>query len=104
MYMDIDRNGQHFLHTYPEIFDNLNNYAVIRNVDDRFCKYTVFNRTNNSYVILEVENDLTAELMIQKGVPVYDDVSQAKNPDYEPFSLKWDDQKKEWIKVSHKDL
>jgi hypothetical protein len=97
-------NEQQLLQAYPEIFNNLSDYAVISNKGDKPLVYTIFNRTTNGYVLVEEESDKVAELMLKKGALLYDSIEEAWNPEYEPHSLKWDDNKKEWVKVYHKDL
>jgi hypothetical protein len=82
---------------FPEILSSLKDYALIKN--NSGLPYTIFDVTNQAFVLVEIHYDDLVSLMLQRGVKVANNLNEVKDPDHKFYIMQWDKEKKEWIKV-----
>lgn len=81
---------------YNDILSNLTHFALIKTPDSGY--YQIFDIRNQSTIYIEYKHDIVVKLMIEGGVKIVNDIKEVENPDFIRYMVKWDDEKKDWVK------
>ena len=90
---------EELLKEHAEIFENLNEYALVRNPEGTYSKFKIVHIINMSYVLIEEHAEDVKNLMIEKGVKIADSEDEIKPADFKPHQLIWDDESKAWRRI-----
>lgn len=81
---------------FKEIFDHIADYALIRVAGGGFIIYHI---TNRSYVISEQNLQSLIKLLLEENITVANSVEEVNRPGFVRYFMKWDEQKKEFVKT-----
>jgi hypothetical protein len=87
------------LKLYADIFENLADYALVRNQDGIYSKTKIVYKPTMGFVLIEEYAEELKELMIKRGVAIADSEDEIRPSDFKPHQLIWDEEKKEWRKI-----
>ncbi len=91
------------LEEYKHILDNINDYVLLKSELKNF--YGIYHIKSDSDVLINTTEDVYEELfaaMKNSGVKIVDSVDEVRDATIERYHLRWDAEKKEFVKVLKK--
>jgi hypothetical protein len=88
------------LEEYKYILDNINDYVLLKSDLENF--YGIYHIKSDSDVLINTTEDVYEELfaaMKSLGVRIVDSVDEVRDTSIEQFHMRWDAEKKEFVKV-----
>jgi hypothetical protein len=84
---------------HHEIFENLEDYALVKNPDGINSKVKIVYKPTMGFVVIEEFSEDVKELMVEKGVKIVDSEDEIRPPNFRPHQLIWDKEMNEWKKI-----
>lgn len=81
-----------------DILSQIDNYALIKSKKIQNA-FTIYDVKNQSFVLVEEHQEVLITLMKEKGVRVVEEIEDVIDPNFIRYMLKWDEQKKEFVKI-----
>lgn len=82
---------------FADILNNIGNYALIKNQGK--VPYMIYDIANQGYLLVEEDLEKLIALLLKRNVKVVNTVEEVQNPDFVRYVMKWDEEKKTFVKV-----
>jgi hypothetical protein len=87
-----------------DIFDNIGDYALIRNPSGSLLPYLVFHAASMGWVLIEEHSDVVVEKMLELGVRIVDNAEDVRPLGFKRTYPVWDDEKNKFIELSQEEF